>query len=59
MAGYMGDKANMIVHHLARMSSDCRIFVVKKEKMIYFVPDTLDQAKKENFVICEHCNDTT
>jgi len=59
MAGYMGDKANMIVHHLAAMSSDCGIFDIKKENMLYFIPDTIDQARKENFVTCEYCNETT
>ena len=49
MAGYMGDKASMIAHHLAKMSPECRIYYVKKENRIYFVPDTLDQAKKEGF----------
>jgi len=58
MAGYMGDKASMIVHHLAMMSPDCRIYHVKKENRIYFVPDTLDQAKKEGFVRCEQCKET-
>lgn len=59
MAGYMGDKADMIVHHLAMMSPDCRIYNIKKENRLYFVPDTLDQAKKENFVRCDHCDETT
>ncbi|MCE2505603.1 MAG: hypothetical protein J4F36_03850 [Nitrosopumilaceae archaeon] len=59
MAGYMGDKADMIVHHLAAMSSDCRIYHVKKENRLYFVPDTLDQARKENFGTCKYCNKTT
>ena len=58
MAGYMGDKASMTVHHLARMSPECRIYDVKKENRVYFVPDTLDQAKKEGFVKCEQCKET-
>jgi len=53
----MGDKSSMIVHHLAMMANDCRIYHVKKENMLYFVPDTLDQARKENFVPCSHCNE--
>jgi hypothetical protein len=59
MAGYMGDKSSMIVHHLAMISQDCRIYYIKKEARLYFVPDTLDQARKENFVPCRHCNETT
>jgi hypothetical protein len=59
MAGYMGDKTSMIVHHLAKISPECRIYDVKKENMIYFVPDTIDQAKKEGFVKCEQCKETT
>jgi len=56
MAGYMGDKSSMVVHHLAMMSTDCKIHDVEKTNMHYFVPDMLDQAKKENFVPCRHCN---
>ena len=59
MAGYMGDKASMIVHHLAMMTPDCRIYHVKRENMLYFIPDTLDQAKKENFVKCNYCKEST
>ena len=58
MAGYMGDKSSMIVHHLAMMMPDCRIYDIKKENMLYFIPDVLDQAKKENFVPCNQCNET-
>ena len=57
MAGYMGDKASMIVHHLAMMSPECRIYDVKKENRIYFVPDTIDQAKKEGFATCKQCGE--
>jgi hypothetical protein len=59
MVGYMGDKVSMIVHHLAQMTPDCRIYYTKKENRLYFVPDTLDQAKKENFVMCKYCIETT
>ncbi|UTY61995.1 MAG: hypothetical protein HPQ69_01350 [Marine Group I thaumarchaeote] len=55
MAGYMGDKASMIVHHLAQMTTDCRIYYIKKENRLYFVPDTVDQAIKEKFVPCTSC----
>ena len=34
MAGYMGDKSSMIVHHLAMMTPDCRIYDIKKENML-------------------------
>ena len=59
MVGYMGDKKNMIVHNLGMMSSNCKIYQIKKEDMLYFIPDTLDQANKENFVNCDHCNEST
>jgi hypothetical protein len=55
MAGYLGNKFDMIVHHLAVMKEGCNIYGVKKGDRHYFVPDTLDQAKKEGFVQCEHC----
>lgn len=55
MAGYMGDKSNMMVHHLAVMKEECNIYEVKKDNKQYFVPDILDQAKKEGFVPCKYC----
>ncbi len=55
MAGYLGNKSSMIVHHLAMMLPDCRIYYVKKEDKQYFVPDILEQAIKQKFVPCEHC----
>ena len=58
MAGYMGDKSSMVVHHLEMMSADCKIHDVEKANMHYFVPDMLDQARKENFVPCKYCNET-
>ena len=57
MPGYMGDKSCMIVHHLAVMKYECKIYYVKKKDQSYFVPDTLDQAEKDGFVSCSHCID--
>jgi hypothetical protein len=55
MAGYLGNKSGMVVHHLAVMTEGCNIYEVKKGDRHYFVPDTLDQAKKEGFDPCMHC----
>lgn len=55
MAGYMGDKSGMVVHHLAVMKPECMLYYVKKENRVYFVPDTFDQAEKEGFTPCSHC----
>jgi hypothetical protein len=55
MGGYLGNKLDMIVHHLAVMKKDCNIYGVKKGDKHYFVPDMLDQAKKEGFAPCKHC----
>ncbi|MBL7001886.1 MAG: hypothetical protein ISR80_03930 [Nitrosopumilus sp.] len=57
MAGYLGDTLNMIVHHLAMMTPECKIHFVKKVNRVYFVPDTLEQTIKEKFIPCKHCND--
>ena len=54
----MGDKSRMIVHHLAAMKPECMLYYVKKKDMVYFVPDTLDQAEKEGFAPCSHCTGT-
>ena len=59
MAGYLGNKFDMIVHHLAVMTSECKIYEVKKQDSVYFVPDILDQARKEGFVPCKYCVNKT
>ena len=48
MAGYLGNKSDMIVHHLATMVPNCKIYYVKKENKTWFVPNTLKEAIKEN-----------
>lgn len=55
MAGYLGNKSDMKVHHLAAMTPDCEIYYIRKEDRAYFVPDMLEQAIKEKFTPCEHC----
>jgi len=59
MAGYLGNKFDMIVHHLAVMKPKCKIYDIKKGDSVYFVPDILDQARKEGFVPCKYCVDKT
>ena len=56
LPGYLGNKFDMIVHHLAVMTSECKIYDIKKEESVYFVPDTLEQARKKGFVPCKHCD---
>ena len=55
MPGYVGDKSSMTVHHLAMIKHECRIYYVEKIDQSYFVPDTLDCAKKEGFSPCDQC----
>ena len=55
MAGYLGNKSNMIVHHLEVTKIECNIYEVKKDSKQYFIPDMLDQAIKEGFAPCKHC----
>jgi hypothetical protein len=55
MAGYLGNKFDMIVHHLAVMTPECKIYEIKKQDSVYFVPDILDQARKEGFAPCKYC----
>jgi hypothetical protein len=57
MPGYLGNKFGMVVHHLAVMVPKCEIYDIKKEDSVYFVPDMLEQARKEGFVPCKHCVD--
>jgi len=44
MADYLGNKIDLIVHHLAAMTPECKIYDIKKQDSVYFVPDILDQA---------------
>ncbi len=59
MAGYLGNKFDMIVHHLAVMKPKCNIYDITKGDSVYFTPDVLDQARKEGFVPCEYCIEKT
>ncbi len=59
MAGYLENKFDMIVRHLAVMKPKCKIYDIKKGDSVYFVPDILDQARKEGFVPCKYCVDKT
>jgi hypothetical protein len=56
MAGYLGNTSNMIVHHLAMMKHECNIYDIEKKNKHYFIPDTSEQAKKEGFTLCKHCD---
>lgn len=56
MAGYLGNKSNMIVHHLSAMKDNCKIYHIEKDDRVYFTPDTLEQAIKQKFVACVYCN---
>ena len=55
MAGYLGNKSDNVVHHLAEMTPDCKIVQIKKSEKIYFIPDTLEEAIKEKFILCKYC----
>ena len=55
LAGYFGEKSDMIVYHLAEMKSECYIHPVKKEDRSYFTPDILENAKSRGFVPCQYC----
>lgn len=57
MAGYLGNKSDMIVHHLADMKPTCNIYEIKMEYRVYFIPDSFNQAKKEGFSPCKNCLD--
>lgn len=55
MPGYLGNRSDGSVHHLAAMTSDCKIVEIRKSDKVYFVPDTLEQAIIEKFTQCNHC----
>ncbi len=55
MPGYLGNKSDGMVHHLAAMTQDCEIVKIKKVNKVYFVPDTINQAITEKFTQCKYC----
>ena len=55
MPGYLGNRSEGIVHHLAAMTPHCKIVEIKKLDTTYFVPDTLEQAITEKFTECNYC----
>jgi hypothetical protein len=57
LPGYLGNKSDLIVHHLAVMTPKCRIYEIVIGDRVYFTPDTLDQARKEGFTSCKNCID--
>ncbi len=56
MAGFLGDKQTNLVHHLAKMTKECKIVDVKLKDRQYLTPDTLENAKGLNFSPCLWCN---
>ena len=56
MAGYLGDKKTMIVHHLGNKQKGCDIYHVKKINSQYFTPDLLENAVSMGFKPCKWCN---
>ena len=55
MQGYLGNRSDMLVHHLSLMTPDCRIAEIKKMDKTYFMPDTVEQAVTEKFTPCKNC----
>ena len=56
MPGYLGDREKMIVHHLANMSTECKIYQIKISARRYFTPDSELVAKNLGFQLCPFCN---
>jgi len=55
MVGLLGDKKTNLVHHLVNMKKECKIVEMKLTDRQYFTPDTLDNAKSQNFTSCQWC----
>jgi len=55
MAGYLENKSDMIVHHLATIIPNCEIYYAKKEDKTCFVPDMFEEAIKEKFTPYLQC----
>jgi len=48
LAGYMGDKLNMVVHHLAVMKPECMLYYVEKENRVTLFQIPLTKQKKKD-----------
>ncbi len=55
MIGLLGDKKTNLVHHLDNLKKECKISEMKITDRQYFTPDTLENAKSQNFSPCERC----
>ncbi len=55
MSGFLGDKSERIVHHLANKKPECDIYNIKIKDREYFSPDTLENAKSKEYVSCKFC----
>ena len=57
MSGFLGDKSNRIVHHLANKKPECDIYHIEMKDREYFTPDTMDNAKSKDYESCKFCID--
>lgn len=55
MIGLLGDKKTNFVHHLDTLKKECKIVEMKLIDRQYFTPDTLENAKGQNFTSCKWC----
>ncbi len=55
MIGFLGDKQTNLVHHLDNLKKECKIVEMKLTDRQYFTPDTLENAKSQNFTSCKRC----
>jgi len=55
MIGLLGNKKTKLVHHLDSLKKECKISEMEITDRQYFTPDTLENAKSQNFSPCDWC----
>lgn len=55
MPRYLGDSKAMVVHDLMHERASCKIKELRAWHRKSFYPDTLEQARSEEFTSCDYC----
>ncbi len=52
---FVADRRSMLVHDWLSKKSECVIGEFPVDAMVFFCPDTLEEAKAKGFIACPHC----
>ncbi len=52
---FVADRRLMLVHDWLSVKKECAVIEIPLEAMVFFCPDTLDEAKAKGYRPCPHC----